>query len=426
MDTPNMAIQQQHTNLTYYEELQQSLGPRAKLFLPTTDGYSQAKRIWNGMFDNHSPALIVQVTGVADVQAVLKFAHQRGLTVTARAGGHSFSGLSTIHDGIVIDFIQMKSKLNLTKREEPHHIAVDFLAVIVNPEKKEVLVEPGVVLAELDHEIQAFGLATPTGVVSFTGVFGLVLGGGIGWLSRKQILFGVNNYMKTAPREFACELFSGMRIDGDREMYLKVSYAFYLPEGEAEKVAEPLTKLGSPVQESWVWITHVQNQKLFDVNFGEHRKYYAKSGSIDFDDMTIEFVDSIVESVNNLTPPYSIVELVTIGGKMKETSADETSYFHLRKQDWLVNIITSWCEGNGDEHINWCRETYKKLTAKSRAAYINLMMMDPPTDTTYKEQLNNAFGSNLNRLRNIKKKYDPFNFFRHNLNLLAADDNNDN
>ena len=72
-----MAIQQQHTNLTCYEELQQSLGPRAKLFLPTTDGYSQAKRIWNGMFDNHSPALIVQVTGVADVQAVLKFAHQR-------------------------------------------------------------------------------------------------------------------------------------------------------------------------------------------------------------------------------------------------------------------------------------------------------------------------------------------------------------
>ena len=74
----------------------------------------------------------------------------------------------------------------------------------------------------------------------------------------RQILFGVNNYMKTAPREFGCELFSGMRIDGDREMYLQVSYTFYLPEGEAEKVAEPLTKLGSPVQESWVWITHVQ------------------------------------------------------------------------------------------------------------------------------------------------------------------------
>ena len=96
-----------------------------------------------------------------------------GFTVTARAGGHSFSGLSTIHDGIVIDFIQMKSKLNLKKRAEPHHIAVDFLAVNVNPEKKEVLVEPGVLLAELDHETDAFGLATPTGIFIciFTSIF---------------------------------------------------------------------------------------------------------------------------------------------------------------------------------------------------------------------------------------------------------------
>lgn len=62
---------------TFYGELRQTLDPNAKLFLPTTDGYSQAKRIWNGMFDNHNPALIVQVTNVADVQAVLKFAHQR-------------------------------------------------------------------------------------------------------------------------------------------------------------------------------------------------------------------------------------------------------------------------------------------------------------------------------------------------------------
>lgn len=72
-----MPTQRQHIDLAGYEELRRSLDPRAKLFLPTSDGYSEAKIIWNGMFDNHNPALIVQVTGVADVQAVIQFAHQR-------------------------------------------------------------------------------------------------------------------------------------------------------------------------------------------------------------------------------------------------------------------------------------------------------------------------------------------------------------
>ncbi|CAF0944721.1 unnamed protein product [Didymodactylos carnosus] len=291
MDILNTAVQQQHTNLTCCEELGQSLGQRAKVFWPTTDGYSQAKRIWNSMFDNHSPALIVQ-----------PMENEKSDLFWALRGCASNFGIESSSNWVV--------------------------------------------------------------------------------LSRKLC--------------------------------------------EAEKVAEPLTKLGLPVQESWVWITHVQNQKLFDDKSSQHRKYYAKSGSIDFHDMTIEFVNSVVDSVNNLTSPYSVVQLVAIGGIMKETSADETSYFHLRKQDWLVNVITSWCEGNGDEHINWCRETFQKLHAKSTAAYLNLMMMDPPTNTTYKEQLNDAFGSNLNKLRIIKKKYDSFNFFHHNLNLLPADDNNDN
>lgn len=165
---------------------------------------------------------------------------------------------------------------------------------------------------------------------------------------------------------------------------------------------------------------------MFDEKFMEHRKYYAKSSSITCDEITNDFVDSIVESVNSATTtPDSLVELVALGGIMKETSAEETSYFHLRKQDWLVNIITSWSEGPGDEHIKWCRDTYKKLDIKSRAVYLNSIIIESSMDTSYQQQLNNTFGSNLDRLASIKKKYDPFNFFRHNLNLLPTNDTKD-
>jgi len=68
---------QEYSNSTDYKDLEQSLNVRAKLFLPTTTGYSEVKKLWNAMFDNENPKLIVQVTGVADVQAVLKFAHKR-------------------------------------------------------------------------------------------------------------------------------------------------------------------------------------------------------------------------------------------------------------------------------------------------------------------------------------------------------------
>ena len=127
--------------------------------------YDERRKIWNGSIDRY-PALIARSTGVADVMAALKFARGTDLPVAVRSGGHSFPGQSTCDDGIVIDLSPMKG-------------------IRIDPEARTVRAQAGVLLGELDQATQAFGLAVPAGIVTHTGLAGLTLGGGIGWLMRK-------------------------------------------------------------------------------------------------------------------------------------------------------------------------------------------------------------------------------------------------
>jgi FAD/FMN-containing dehydrogenase len=136
-----------------------------RVILPSDRDYDAARVVWNGMIDRH-PAIIVRPTGVADVRSAVRFARQHDLLVAVRSGGHSIPGLSTCDGGIVIDLSQMRG-------------------VRVDPERRTARANGGSLLAELDHEAQAFGLVCPVGVVAHTGVAGLTLGGGIGRLQRK-------------------------------------------------------------------------------------------------------------------------------------------------------------------------------------------------------------------------------------------------
>ncbi len=129
------------------------------------DGYDNARRVWNGAFDR-KPALIARCTGAADVILAVNFARAHDLLTAVRGGGHSLSGQSVCDGGIMIDLSPMQS-------------------VHVDPVGKIARVEPGVLLGKLDHESQAFGLATPAGTVSHTGAAGLTLGGGFGRIARK-------------------------------------------------------------------------------------------------------------------------------------------------------------------------------------------------------------------------------------------------
>ena len=141
---------------------------KAKLrgtILQTGDaGYNEARSIWNAMIDRR-PALIVRCANAEDVVQSVRFARDNKLVLAVRGGGHNIAGNAVCENGMMIDLSPMKS-------------------VRVNAAKRTVQVEPGVTLGELDKETQASGLATPVGINSTTGVAGLTLGGGFGWLSR--------------------------------------------------------------------------------------------------------------------------------------------------------------------------------------------------------------------------------------------------
>lgn len=129
-------------------------------------GYDEARTIWNAMID-HRPALIARCRGTADVMRAVTFAADNGLLLSVKGGGHNIAGSAMCDGGMVVDLSLMKS-------------------VRVDPKARRAWVEGGATLGELDHETQAFGLATPVGINSTTGVAGLTLGGGFGWLSRKH------------------------------------------------------------------------------------------------------------------------------------------------------------------------------------------------------------------------------------------------
>jgi len=140
-------------------------GLRGEVLTRGTPGYDEARTIWNAMIDR-KPGIIVRCQGAADVCQAVRFAADNRLLVAVRGGGHNIAGNAVCDGGLMIDLSEMKS-------------------VRVDPISKRAWVEPGATLADLDRETQAFGLAVPTGINSTTGVAGLTLGGGFGWITRK-------------------------------------------------------------------------------------------------------------------------------------------------------------------------------------------------------------------------------------------------
>jgi FAD/FMN-containing dehydrogenase len=139
---------------------------RGDVLEPSDPGYAGVRATFNAMHDGQ-PALIVSCSGTADVVDAVNFARDQGLAVALRGGGHSIAGLSAIDGGMLIDLAPMRG-------------------VQVDPDERLARVQGGALWADVDRETQAFGLATPGGVVSDTGVAGLTLGGGYGWLRRKH------------------------------------------------------------------------------------------------------------------------------------------------------------------------------------------------------------------------------------------------
>ena len=140
-------------------------GLRGTLLTGKDADYDEVRAIWNAMVDRR-PGLIARCAGAADVMRAVRFARDNGLLLAIRGGGHNIAGNAVCEGGVVIDLSPMKS-------------------VRVDPATRRLRVEPGATLADVDAETQAFGLALPTGINSTTGIAGLTLGGGFGWLTRR-------------------------------------------------------------------------------------------------------------------------------------------------------------------------------------------------------------------------------------------------
>jgi hypothetical protein len=177
---------------------------RGPVLGPRDEGYDEARKVWNGAIDRR-PAMIARCTGVADVIQAVRFGRENELLVSVRGGGHGVAGLAVADDALMIDLSPMRG-------------------IRVDPANRTVRAQAGVLWGEFDRETQAFGLATTGGIVSHTGVAGLTLGGGIGWLMRKHGLT-IDNLLSvdlvTADGEFLTaseqenpDLFWGLRGGG--------------------------------------------------------------------------------------------------------------------------------------------------------------------------------------------------------------------
>jgi FAD/FMN-containing dehydrogenase len=147
------------------KEATNKLKIKGRVVLPSDPDYDQTRQIWNAMIDRR-PAVIVQCAEANDISFAIAFAREHGLEISVRGAGHNIAGNALCENGLMVDLSPMKS-------------------VRVDAQKKRAYVEPGATLADFDAAAQSHGLATPVGINSTTGIAGLTLGGGFGWLTRK-------------------------------------------------------------------------------------------------------------------------------------------------------------------------------------------------------------------------------------------------
>ena len=442
---------------------------RGSLCLPDEAGYEEARTIWNAMIDRR-PAAVVRCRGAGDVMRAVRLAHDNGLLVAVRGGGHNISGNAVCEGGLLIDLSPMRS-------------------VRVDPKGRTARVEPGVTLGEFDKEAQTFGLATPLGINSTTGVAGLALGGGFGWLSRKlgftvdnlisadvvtadgalvqasvtenpdlfwAIRGGGGNFGVVTSFEFklhpvgpdlvsglivhpfarARELLAGYRevaaaspddltiwvvlrkapplpflpaeVHGKDILVFAVCYAG--EPGEADGALAPLRALGEPIADVIGVQPYAAWQTAFDPLLTPGAFNYWKSHN--FTALSDGLFDTLIDYVGTLPTAECEIFIGQIGGASSRVAADATAYPH-REAKFVMNVHTRWRE-RGDEQasIDWARGLFAASAPYATGGvYVNFM----PEDET--DRVAQAYGSNYARLEALKTKYDPDNLFRLNQNV---------
>jgi FAD/FMN-containing dehydrogenase len=446
-------------------------GFRGPVIGPDDEGYREARSIWNGAIDRR-PVAIARCTGVADVVAAVRFAHERDLLVAVRSGGHGVGGQALCDGGLVIDLSPMRG-------------------IRVDPAARTARAEAGVLWGELDRETQLFGLATVGGIVTHTGIAGLTLGGGIGWLMRKHgatvdnllsvDLVTAEGELLTANEEENPDLFWGIR-GGGGNLGIVTSFVYrlhpvgpivlagpvfhpledapdvlrfyrefiarapeelttifelsvapplpFLPEEvhgkpivmvgacyagspeEGVEVVRPLKEFGSPIVDLLEPKPYLALQSMFDplVPHGWHR--YWKS--VELPPLTDDAIETLIEHASALTSPKSYCIVFQLGGALARVAEGETA-FSQRDAAHNVNINAVWTEEDPDaeRHIAWARDFFDAMRPHAgERVYLNFLGEEGA------DRVRQAYGAGTyDRLVELKRTYDPTNFFRLNQNI---------
>ncbi len=434
------------------------------LLQPDDAGYDDARRVHNGMVDKR-PALIAQCRGVADVVDAIRIARDLGLEVSVRGGGHNVAGRAVVEGGLMIDLAGMKG------------IHVDAIG-------RTARAEGGTTWGEFDRETQLHGLAVTGGAVSTTGIAGLTLGGGIGWLMGKYGL-ALDNLLSAdlvtaegqvlrARAEENPDLFWAVRggggnfgvaisleyrlfpvgptvaggliayaFDGARQMLrsyrdftaaipdeLSVAATLvHAPDGSGAKLAamvachsgpvaegeaamQPIKRFGSPVIDALGPMPYCQLNSMLDGGYPKGALNYWKSSFLaQLSDAAIE---TMIACFEQCPTPMGQLLLEHFHGAASRVGTTDTAFPHRRDGYNLLILSQTMDPAIADRCTAWARQTYAAMQPfVAPGRYVNYLDDDETGDS-----VSAAYGPNYQRLREIKTKYDPGNFFHLNQNIL--------
>jgi len=442
------------------------------VLLPADSDYDEVRQIWNAMIDR-KPGIIARCKSSDDVLKAVNFARENELLVSVRGGGHNIAGNAICDDGLMIDLSLMK------------HVELDL-------DRQRAFVGPGCTLGDVDAATLKYGLATPVGINSTTGIAGLTLGGGFGWISRKYGMTVdslISATVITADGRKLCasesentDLFWGLRGGGGNfgivtqfEFQLHpvgpdvlsglIVFPFdqaksiitqfsqftqnapaelsvwmvarkapplpFLPEdvhgkeiialalcyvgdpSEGEKLIAPLRDFGTPYGEHIGVQPFTAWQQAFDPLLTPGARNYWKSHN--FIDLSEGAIDAAIKYAGTLPSSQCEIFIASIGCATAKPAPEAMAY-SCRDARYVLNVHGRWDSAEEDEHcIQWARDFFNETKPfASDGVYVNFLTMDEAA------RIESAYGPTYTRLQEIKKKYDPTNFFRMNQNIKPA------
>ena len=424
---------------------------------PGTEGYDSARSVWNGMID-HRPALIVRCASINDVVTAIRTARERDLEIGVRCGGHNVAGLAVPHGGLMIDLTGLAD-------------------ITVDPVTRRATVQGGAMLGALDRATQRFGLATTAGNVSHTGVGGLTLGGGMGWLARQHGLtcdnvvsytvVTANGELVRASADEHPDLFWGLR-GGGGNFGIVVEFEFRLhPVGTravvadltfpleraagalrgwrdlAEQAPRPATLTaeisGDTVTLGYVWVGEpragrslLPALRAIGAPVGERVRELSYLALQTRDDSIEghsyrrywkghylpELTDGAITALldRDLTDPaLPGVSLQAYGGAIADVDDHATAFSHRRARFEYVAAV-KWSDPNEDSlRMGAARKAAAKLDRFATGAYINALSDEGAAG------VRRAYSDTQRaRLTTVKDAYDPDNIFHLNHNIAPS------